>query len=521
MTRFLTLLTLALALAIGACDDNLPPDPGGSTNSEIRDIVWKLVSIESNGATQTIDQSQAISIEFGATTLDGFGPCNRYTGSFAIDDVTMTISSFTAGADACAAEALQTEYFDALKAVQSYVATATTLRMYARGGAVVLNYTKSTTVPGNDDVDTVGHSEILGGAWRLIGVDLLGRIERIPSPRPVVLRFGLGDTPMLGGNGPCNPFTGTYTLGSRRTIAITSFNAGNALCDDPEAKYFGYLRASDSFRLANGELHLIFDDGTLHYERYIPDTIPNEPKRPLRIAGAEWKLTGISNGGMMHPVRDERIVIVFDTNRSAPGQQPRDGGVNGFGKCSRFRAGYTHDGMSIEITELSAEQLNCPTTNLEIDHMRAFETAMRWVSDDTTLQIHCDGGRILYYVNPAVAPLPPLDLAILGAWKLTSMNLRDDVVWTPPGESVLILRPDLSLGGKGICNNMSGRFAAFGGALELTEFAYTEASCEGGRILEQRYFETLRKASGYRMRDNDNLTITTENGYEIHYVRLR
>jgi heat shock protein HslJ len=496
--RILALLVVALAIVAGACSDNLPPQ--NTAAAPFEGILWRLVSIDRNGATQAVDRE--ISIRFDAGSFSGSGPCNPHGGSYTATNAALTISGFTSGDAPCVDADLEESYFAALQGVESFQASETTLRLYASGGSVVLNYVKATSVP----VDTVRRNvPFVDKVWLLTKIEMGGAVETVDTTARVTLRFS--SEMQYSGGARCTPYFGLYahdTVGLR----VVSVERLNEPCDF-DRRYFELFKGARAYRSTDSTLDIQCQGGTLHY---VPLRGTPRPRENAPIVGKEWRLRQISDGDRIESVSTEHgIALVFATPQS----------YNGLGACNRYGGPYnaTPDGR-IEIMGVNEPGLLCPERGLEERYLGLLRKASEYWSSETALKIVCAGGAVLHYekVAPGATPPPIADTLVAGStWKLLSITLRNGGTELPPKLTTLSFGPR-TLEGDGPCNHYTASYVARDGVIAITDFAHTELAC-ADQAFETTYFESLPNGREFSI-GAERLVIVTP-AATFNYVRHR
>ena len=472
MNRAVLLFSVLIALAAMACDDTMPSGGNDPTPTSIIASTWRLESIERNGQTERIDAAMAILLRFDSTTFAGNGPCNRYSGSYAIDGAAMTITALESGDSPCDQADLQARYLDGLRGVTGHAATATTLKLYAAGGSTVLTYGRSSatidTTPKN--VDPAGRT------WRLVKIEAGGVIDTLVEAPWVTLTLGT----RASGKGPCSQYSAFYTIDSI-AIDFEDLESSNESCPraEREARYFTALDNAHSYYSTEKTLRIRHDGGTLHYIPHVPDdTVRNGP-----IAGREWRLRKIADG-------QDTIEIGMSAGVSiAFGLQ---GEFSGLGPCSRYLGTYSSDGRKLSIGSLSDGGITCSARPLEERYLRLLKNAARYEATEAELWIITAEGATLYYERGRQMGNPLVGTS----WRLEHIAARGGVEAVPNGMVKLSFR-DRDFEGISLCNTYEGAYTlAPGGRITIPEFSSTERACL--ERFEERYFAVLPNVVEYR-----------------------
>jgi heat shock protein HslJ len=503
MHRILTLLLLAtLALVATSCQDNLPPAPGNSI--EFRNVLWRLESIVSNGQSEQIEPGAQITLQFGEATFTGIGPCSRHSGSYSVDNASMTISSLVPGDASCINGALQTRYEASLTAVESYLATESSLRLYANGGSVVLNYVRATITPG----DTVRRSvPIVGKLWRLVSFEESGVIDELDTT--ILITVSFVDERSFTGRGKCGSFSGQYTHDSV-ALTVSSIEKTSADPCDVDEHHYEHLRRAATYRSTDTTLQITTEHGALHYVKYVPS---NDRPRNAPITGKEWRLRTIAEGGRVDGVFPEHGISILFTNETA---------FVGLGACSRYGGVYESDGTYLRFSKLESPELPCADSAIERRYLHHLRKAVQYFAGENVLRIATSTGVTLQYerVEPGSTPPPTADTMLAGSrWKLQSIVVDNQTFNPPPGTLTTLMFLPRRIEGSGPCNQYSGLYNASNGTIMVRDFAHGEMACPNYRPFEEKYFEMLPTAREYVI-EPDRLVIRTATG-SLYYLRLR
>lgn len=473
MNRLPILFALLLALVASACTDSMPPENNPPVDSvRVAGSMWRLESIESNGARQIIDAATSITLKFGDTTFSGSGPCNRHTAAYSTDGAAMAITRFTSGDAACAQADLEERYFTALRNVGGYAVTATTLKLYASGGSTVLSYSKTTIDPGGND--TIPRNvDPRGKVWRLVKIVANGSVDTLADAPWVTLR--LAESGRAGGAGPCSQYVSAYVIDSV-DIRFRDLTHSARECprSDRERRYFDALLDARSYNSTETELRIRYEGGVLQYDLHMAlDTVPN-----ASIMNREWRLRQIIDGPNAEPITVERGIILVFATRTA---------FNGMGPCNRYVGVYESDGKSLTMAPDQIDTFACPNRPLEERYLRLLAGAAWYHATDSSLRIVTKGGTVLLYdVRPKPAPLAGTE------WKLRELIQRGSAT-RPNGLIRLAFTPE-RLEGLSLCNRYGAAYVTqMPGRISISDWTNTEMACPE-RPFEERYFEVLRTA---------------------------
>jgi heat shock protein HslJ len=148
-----------------------------------------------------------------------------------------------------------------------------------------------------------------------------------------------------------------------------------------------------------------------------------------------------------------------------------DGNVFGTAGCNTYRASYTLDGDSLEISEPAGTLIGCPlpVDEFERAYLDALGQVATWELDGEELVLSdADGGELLRF---EVA-------SIVGRWTVTGVNTGDAIVSPIVGtELTAVFADDGSLTGSAGCNNYTTSYTADTGEIEIEPVAATKKFC--------------------------------------------
>jgi len=198
------------------------------------------------------------------------------------------------------------------------------------------------------------------------------------------------------------------------------------------------------------------------------------------IEDQPWQLTSAT--GLMIP---EGVV---------PSAAFASGNVFGTAGCNTYRASYTLDGDSLEISEPAGTLIGCPppVDEFERAYLDALGQVATWELDGEELVLSdADGGELLRF---EVA-------SITGSWTVTGINTGDAIVSPIVGtELTAVFGDDGSLTGSAGCNNYTTTYTADAGDIQIEPLAATKKFCpdpEGIMEQETAYLAALGAAATY------------------------
>ena len=170
------------------------------------------------------------------------------------------------------------------------------------------------------------------------------------------------------------------------------------------------------------------------------------------------------------------------------------GNLFGTAGCNSYRASYTLDGDSLEISEPAGTLIACPppVDEFESAYLDALGQVATWELDGEELVLSdADGNELLRY---EVA-------SITGNWTVTGVNTGDAVSSPIVGtELTAVFGDDGSLTGSAGCNNYTTSYTADAGDIQIEPPGSTRMLCsEPEGIMEQEadYLAALEAAETY------------------------
>ena len=199
--------------------------------------------------------------------------------------------------------------------------------------------------------------------------------------RPVTLRFAAGRVEGFSG---CNRLFGNYTV-DRDQVKLGRLAGTMMACPGTamkiESAFKSALDGSFRYAISKDRLTLTPEGGAALVFQVAP-----EP----RLDGPVWEVTGFNNGrrAVISPLLGSQLNLTF-----------KEGMVEGFSGCNKFRAAYKHDGDHLSIAPLSTTRMACPAEGVmqqEREFLAALESVTVWTIRDGMLDMHrADGERVL------------------------------------------------------------------------------------------------------------------------------
>ena len=149
-------------------------------------------------------------------------------------------------------------------------------------------------------------------------------------------------------------------------------------------------------------------------------------------------------------------------------------------RCNTYRASYTLDGDSLEISEPAGTLIGCPppVDEFERAYLDALGQVATWELDGEELVLSdADGGELLRFEVASIA----------GSWTVTGVNTGDAIVSPIVGtELTAVFAEDGSLTGSAGCNTYTTTYTADAGDIEIEPAASTKKFCpEPEGVMEQ------------------------------------
>jgi heat shock protein HslJ len=220
-----------------------------------------------------------------------------------------------------------------------------------------------------------------GPTWQLVTFAGHGAGSLDSLRRPVTMRFAEG---RIDGFSGCNRFFGNYTV-DRDKLILGRLAGTMMACPGPamkiESAFKSALNGDFRYAISNDRLTLTPPSGDPVVFRIAP-----EPQ----LDGVTWDVTGFNNGrqAVVGVLLGSRLNLSF-----------KDGMVQGFSGCNKFRASYKREGDRLTIAPLGTTRMTCAAEGLmqqEREFLAALESATVWTIRDGMLDMHrADGERAL------------------------------------------------------------------------------------------------------------------------------
>ena len=216
--------------------------------------VWSLSQL--NG--HTLVPSSHIEIQFDHDTFSGFGGCNSYGGGYKTNSDHFSIAE---GIESTAMACLtpegigeqETEYFQALSAVDLYFVSANRLELKDAGGELILVFIHQQAEPRLD------LENLIGSQWM---VETVNGTELIENSQITMIFTG---AEMVEGFGSCRNYQAEYTK-TDQGVRFISIRMIEENCNHPELleqeqNFTDYFTWADHFELVGDTLILVTQRG--------------------------------------------------------------------------------------------------------------------------------------------------------------------------------------------------------------------------------------------------------------------
>ena len=199
--------------------------------------------------------------------------------------------------------------------------------------------------------------------------------------RPVTLRFAAGRVEGFSG---CNRLFGSYTVD--RDHIVLGRMAGTMMACPGLA-----MKVENTFKSAlNGRFRYAIDKDRLTLTPEGGAALAFQLAPEPKLEGKAWEVTGFNNGrqAVVSPQLGSQMNLTF-----------KDGMVEGFSGCNKFRASYKRDGDRLSIAAPATTRMACPAEGVmqqEREFLSALQSATVWTIRDGMLDMHrADGERVL------------------------------------------------------------------------------------------------------------------------------
>jgi len=225
--------------------------------------------------------------------------------------------------------------------------------------------------------------DLKGTSWVLAQVQ--GK-DIVPGSLPTI-SFEDG---RVSGNASCNSFGGDYTQkGGKLTFGMMMSTMMACLDNgvmEQEQAYLAALNNVTSFKIVDGQLHLLDGDG---------NTVLHFSAQDSSFEGKDWELVSYNNlQGIYSLIADTHITATF-----------ADGKVNGSAGCNTYFADYTLDGDKVTFGPAGSTRMFCGEPEglmqQETDFLAALGNVTSYRIQGNQLTFYDAEGRIALEFVPA------------------------------------------------------------------------------------------------------------------------
>lgn len=378
--RRLTLI-LGIALILAAC---------GIGSSDIESS-WLLESGTFDGQPMTMLESHPITMDLSNGELEGTAACNRFFGTYRVDDETFSVTAFAMTEMACVpSEAMtsETEFNTALFNVDAAEVVDDSLVMTgSRSELIFVEPGVVATVANQSDTVEPAAVRPFGaatrGSWELVSGFADGQPIPTVDSHPITLTIG---PDAIGGTAACNSyfFAGSLPVGDGLSFGVTEMACLPAEVMESETAFLGALARIQETAVAN-DLVLLGDGVELTFRAL-------EPVPAADLLGTVWVLDALIQGDTVSsPVSGERATLELFS----------DGSFIGFTGCRTISGSYVVSGAEIVLTTWGTDGV-CPPEfeNQDVRVVSSLEGRFRveiegdrlttWVSGDEGLIYRAD-----------------------------------------------------------------------------------------------------------------------------------
>jgi len=229
---------------------------------------WKLRRYrDASGAMIQVLDDTRVTVRFRDGKLSGSGGCNRYFGSYTIEqhDQLVFSASISVTMMACAPPVSEQErqYLNDLSTVTGFQLDDESLRLLDKDRKVVLEYT------------LIKPLALEGTLWRAVGINNgRGGVESMATTQLATARFEDGK---VSGHAGCNTFTASYEITDDQ-ISMGPAMTTRMHCAEPdgimdqEQQYLAALSRAQVFELTDNGLKLRDENGSLQVNYVAGDT---------------------------------------------------------------------------------------------------------------------------------------------------------------------------------------------------------------------------------------------------------
>ncbi|MGA9396577.1 MAG: META domain-containing protein [Azonexus sp.] len=220
-----------------------------------------------------------------------------------------------------------------------------------------------------------------GPTWKLAALAGYDAGSLAALRRPVTLRFAEG---RIEGFSGCNRLFGNYTV-DRDKLVLGRLAGTMMACPGPAMKIENVFKSA-----LNGDFRFLIGKDRLTLTPPAGAPLEFQVAPEPELDGVTWDVTGFNNGrqAVVSPLLGTRLNLSF-----------KDGMVQGFSGCNKFRASYKREGDRLTIAPLATTRMACAAEGLmqqEREFLAALESVTVWTIRDGMLDMHrADGERAL------------------------------------------------------------------------------------------------------------------------------
>ncbi|QPC83898.1 META domain-containing protein [Phototrophicus methaneseepsis] len=336
---------------------------------------WELVAFGDVDGERPVLEETNLTLAFDEEGfVSGNGGCNGFGGNYTADsEGALSISEIISTMMACADDdATQQEsiYLSALQSAMSYEITDEQL---------IIHYGEATSL-------IFEQAGLQGSEWVLVSWGAAG--EETPLIEDSTITLSFMEENQAGGNGGCNTYSTTYTLGEENALSFSDVVSTRMACADEaitqqEQDYFAALQGATSYEIAGDTLTIWTEDSQLNYERDAMD----------ELVGTEWQLTSYGVPGEETTVMGQ-VTIAFQSENQ----------VSGNGGCNSYGGQYRIDGDMITFSEVISTLMACADADItqqEQDYLSALQATTQYAVAEDQLTIWYGDGLQLNFVPVA------------------------------------------------------------------------------------------------------------------------
>ncbi|MBK8021485.1 MAG: META domain-containing protein [Chloroflexi bacterium] len=304
LTRLAMMAVAAILLALGGAAFAQQDDTDSLLGTQ-----WRLVSYGPPNDQMDILEDSAILLSFPLEDqMEGFAGCNSYSGSYTIDQDSITFGEIVATAAACTnTDVTQQEqtYLDSLGSVTRFERMGDSLTLWS-GEDQQLRFVSANV---NADI-------LVGSQWRLVSYGDPDNQTEVVEDGEVTLTFATETR--LGGEGGCNDYSANFRT-SDGSISLTSIVHTELACDDEaimqqEQAYFDALETATSYEGFFDRLFITYENGQQLRFLIVPnESAPESTETPTDAVTPTATATPAATPGTVGRCPETWLVKVGDT----------------------------------------------------------------------------------------------------------------------------------------------------------------------------------------------------------------